>query len=621
LALAAAGGAVWLREDDGRLKLRHQINMPVAKLLEDSTSETRHSLLLNKVLGDGQPMLVSPQSGTGDDEPGNPTDYLLVIGTLEFERHVHGIVEVFQQPRGGPTTQRGYLRFLAQMCELASEFLRNRRLRAYSEQQQLWNDLEHFVSAVHQSLETRRTVYTIVNEGRRILNCDRVSVAICRGRQFTVEAVSGLDSLDRRAEQVTLLGRLVTTVAQTRESVWYDDLRRELSPQIHKHLQPYVDQSHAKLIGIIPLTFHDQRSTTREDQTIGTLVIEQLQESRATDSLMEGSKVIAHHASSALANCLEHQNIFLMPVWRVLGRARWTVSARNLPKTLFATAALLTIVLALVLIPKRFELAAAGKLQPSIRREVFAPIDGVVEHIAVEHGDRVLEGQELVRLRNTDLDVEISRLLSQQITMREQIATKEQTLLRNSRLAAVEQDRLASELMQLKEYAASLDRQLALYKQKQQQLSIKSDRTGEVITWKVYERLDQRPVRQGQALLTIADRDGPWELELNVAERRIGYVAEAAKDSSEPLPVVFSLSTFPDQQFEGRVEEIHQLAEKVGEGDRVVRIRVAFNKSDVPQLHHGTTVQAKVVCGRRSSGFVIFHDLIEAVHSHVLFWL
>ena len=33
-----------------------------------------------------------------------------------------------------------------------------------------------------------------------------------------------------------------------------------------------------------------------------------------------------------MANALEHQNLFLMPVWRALGKSRWIVGARTFPR-------------------------------------------------------------------------------------------------------------------------------------------------------------------------------------------------------------------------------------------------------------------------------------------------
>ena len=44
--------------------------------------------------------------------------------------------------------------------------------------------------------------------------------------------------------------------------------------------------------------------------------------------------VVCKHSSTALANAMEHQNLFLMPLWRAMGKTRWVMQARTLPKTI-----------------------------------------------------------------------------------------------------------------------------------------------------------------------------------------------------------------------------------------------------------------------------------------------
>ncbi len=92
------------------------------------------------------------------------------------------MVEVLQRSDTGPDAQRGYLRFLLQMCELAGDFLKSHQLRHFSDRQVLWSRLEDFTRAVHASLEPIETAYTIANEGRRLIECDRVSVADPQGQ-------------------------------------------------------------------------------------------------------------------------------------------------------------------------------------------------------------------------------------------------------------------------------------------------------------------------------------------------------------------------------------------------------------------------------------------------------
>lgn len=128
-ALAAFGGAIWTIAE-GRLQLEYQIKLRETGAFENAENQTRHNKLLQRVLTDGEGILVPPQSGSlGEDDAGNPTDYLLVLGPLKTDRDTQGIIEIFQRPGAGPNVQRGYLRFLLQMCELASDYLKTRQLR------------------------------------------------------------------------------------------------------------------------------------------------------------------------------------------------------------------------------------------------------------------------------------------------------------------------------------------------------------------------------------------------------------------------------------------------------------------------------------------------------------
>jgi hypothetical protein len=170
------------------------------------------------------------------------------------DQQVCGVIEVFQRASGGPTTQRGYLRFLVQMCELAGEFLRNVRLRHLDDRQNLWAELERFIQQLHRHLDSQAVAYTLVNEGRRLIGCDRVSVTVAHGRHHRVVAVSGLDTIDRRSADIKLLGRLVSVVCAAGRPLWYCGPKRDVPPQIDKYLDAYIDQAHATLLAVIPLT-------------------------------------------------------------------------------------------------------------------------------------------------------------------------------------------------------------------------------------------------------------------------------------------------------------------------------------------------------------------------------
>lgn len=631
-ALGAVGGAVWRVEEGGRLQLAYQSNLASAGLDSQLEVQPRHARLLKQTLAANQATTVPPKAG-GEDGAGNPSELLLVLAPLVIEKQPQAIVEIFQRPGGGPTTQRGYLRFVVQMCDLACEFLRNQRLRQLTESQNLWRQIDEFVHEIHKSLDVRATSFSIVNEARRLIGCDRVSLAIAYGNHCRVEAISGLDSLDRRAAEVQRLDDLATAVLRTGEPVWQSTAPQELPPQIEEPLEQYVDLAHSRMIAVLPLVprVSGPDSSALGERPRGVLVVEQLRDARATDVVRQRTELVAQHSAVALANAIDHSSLFLLPVWQALGRATWLFRGRTLPKTLLAAGAFAAIVTALAIIPTDFEVAARGKLQPVERQEIFTPLDGIVSEVPVRHGEQVTSGTVLARLKSTSLELELAALIGRQTTNAEQLAARQRALLDNSRgprLSPIEEDRLSGELLELRQEAENIERELALVREKQQQLTVIAPVPGEVVTWKIEDVLLGRPVIRGQSLMTLANAGGEWELELCLPERRLKHlqesklearsVSEGAADSPD---VVFTLSSHPGQQFHGRIVEIEQTAEVRGEEGNTVLVRVAIDKSQLPPLHDQTTVTAKLDCGRRSIGYVWFCDLIETVQTKVLFWL
>jgi hypothetical protein len=137
-ALAAPGGAVWTVSEGGGLQLAYQINLQQTGLIDNQVGQQQHGRLLHQVLIGADGALIAPHSGTGDatdnDEnaAANPTDFLLVLAPVLNDQGPQGVIEIFQRSGARITTQRGYLRFLLQVCEFAGDFLKGRRLRHLS---------------------------------------------------------------------------------------------------------------------------------------------------------------------------------------------------------------------------------------------------------------------------------------------------------------------------------------------------------------------------------------------------------------------------------------------------------------------------------------------------------
>jgi len=642
-ALAAEGGAIWTTGDGNRIELSYQINLVKTRLAEDEASQQKHGRLLGRVLQTAEPMLVAPHSGAGDDEEtlgANPTEFLLLLAPLLADQEIKGVVEVFQRPGARPTTQKGYMRFVLQMCELAGDYLKTRSLRHFTDRQSLWSQLETFTRLVHKGLDPRETAFTIANEGRRLIQCDRVSVAIRNGRKCKIESVSGQDTFDKRSNTIRLLGRLATAVANSGEPMWYTGDTTNMAPQVEDAVQEYVDESHSKTVGVLPIFKPEKDESDNPDEreppeVLGALIVEQIEDARLKDGMLQRVDVVNAHSSSALSNSLEHNNLFLMPVWRTLGKATWVVKARTLPKTLAITGAILAVIVALCVVPADFEMEGRGTLEPVSRVNIYPPeTGGVVKEILIpgfaEHERSgtplmVKEGDPLLRLENKALDKQLTEV---QTRLKEN--QERQKSLQNQEQATrnvLEQNRIRNEIASLRAVEILLLKEQRIVAQMREDLVIHSPMDGQILTWDLRNRLIFRQVEPGQVLMTIADPGNEWRIEVEVPEGKIGPVTEAWKKVQQEqdqgkdakLPVTYLLLSEPDHSYPGHVTHVGDRADMTDQKGSSVSVWIAMEKDRPQDPRAGSTVRARVYCGKRAIGYVYLRDLFQWVNREVFF--
>ncbi|RMF87712.1 MAG: HlyD family efflux transporter periplasmic adaptor subunit, partial [Planctomycetota bacterium] len=636
-ALAAVGGAFWMFEGN-RVSLAFQMNLHETGLDKPEVQQA-HGDLLQHVIQEGENRIIGPNASFGDEhrQIRNPVNNLLVMGLIRTELEVVGLVEIFQRADAAPQAQKGYLRFVEQMCEIAGDYFKSKQLRHFSDRQVMWSRLEEFTRLIHSSLDPRETAYIIANEARRLIECDRVSVALKKGWNCPIEAISGQDVVNKRSNTVRLLGNLAKVVVAGEEAVWYCGDTTNLAPQVEDAIHEYVDESHSKTVIVVPLVPPPPPVTTDEEEQevrdappkpVGALIVEQIEDDRITPQLRQRVDTVVRHASVALANAVEHHELFLMPLWRALGKSKVIVAARHLPKTLLAAAAVIAFILAMIFVPWDFKVHCKGTLEPIQRRDVFAGVEGVVDEVAVRHGQQVAEGQLLVRLRNTELKQSLVEIEGQIATNLKQIAALRKELTESRMLSAQERNRLSGQLAELEARQINLTAQREVLREKEKELEVTSPMTGEVVTWDVYNRLIYRPVNRGQVLMRVADTSDGWQLELQMPEYRIGDVTKARQrlrndNPDDDLSVEFVLATEPGKTHIGKITEIHMAAEVMGEEGNVVLIKVAVDEDefDPSELRPGATVSAKILCGKKPLGYVWFHDVIAFIQTRILFGL
>ncbi|MFN9464395.1 MAG: efflux RND transporter periplasmic adaptor subunit, partial [Planctomycetota bacterium] len=536
-ALAARGGAVWLLDGENGLRLAHHIDISPNLIDANNNEAISHGRLLGRLIQKGTPELVPPFSASEQTGEANPTPFLLVTSPLASPNGPVGLLEVFQRAQTPPEAQVGYLKFVKHITDLVGDWLKGHTLQQVSNRQELWQQSDQFARLVHENLDLRDTAFTIANEGRRLIDCDRVSVAILKGGKAKVVAISGQDSIENRSNNVQALNNLATRVIKSGEPLWYDGSTEDLPAQLEEAIEDYVDLSHGRTVTVLPIRQPErklegdvlaERNETNEARVrrdiIGALIVEQIETQLSRQTLEGRVDLVYEHACRAISNSMNHSNILFMPLWRFLDRCLWMFRGSALPKTASILGLLATGLLSMFLIPMDFDLQGNGKLKPTVERQVFAHADGEVEAVMVKHGQVVKKDQPLVKLKNNELEQQIQTTRGQYKQSLQQAYGLKRQLDSATTLTEAERIRVQQDYNQAEQEAFNRQAELNILVERQSKLDRLSPIDGLVTTWDVEKVLAARPVVTGQVLMTVADPDKPWEVEVMMPEKRMRYL-------------------------------------------------------------------------------------------------
>lgn len=642
--LGAEAGVVWLRDASNRIQLECEVNLATTGFYQQAESRKINESILGDMLETGEARIRSKD----DEDAKLPTAHVLLLASLQRGKEIVGVVQIFQRPDSPRDARPGYLQFMEQMCGHASRFLENQEAaKKQISPLEFWKQFEQFMMRLQRSLNITEVANTSANDGRQIIQCDRVSVVLKRGVKTAALAVSGADSVNRRANTVRLLEKLSDRVISAGEPLTYTGQIEKLAPQIEKPLGDYLHESNARLVHIVPL-FPPERlivpgqekekplaKSKSSKKAFGALVVEQMSESRPKPGLMDRAELVADHAGAALHNAVTHESLFLLPVWRFLGDSLEALRGRTLVKVVSVFVAIIVIVIAMVFIPWEYRVEAKGRLMPSIQRDVFATWDGEIIAIYVKSGDRVKEGQPLIQLRNEDLSTKLLAA-EREVTDKygeEAVFVKEKASLSRNPDREKETE-LDGKIGQKRIEIEGAKKMVAMLKEQTERLTIRAPIDGVVATFQVEQFLRNRPVGRGEKLLEVMDETGDWRLELEVPENRVGHVLRRQQKLQIPehpvdfpeLQVEFLPATTTEETFTGTLYKLADKSSITPEQGSILEglVRIPneeINKlKDKDNLRIGAEVKAKIGCGDRSLGYVLFGDVVEFIQKYVMLW-
>jgi hypothetical protein len=374
-------------------------------------------------------------------------------------------------------------------------------------------------------------------------------------------------------------------------------------------------------------------------------VAEQIGDELAPTDMHARTEVVSRHASTALWNSQEHHKIFGKPVLKALGSPWRMFRGRTLAKIGAGLAAVLVFVLAMAFIPCTLIIAGDGKMVPEQRHEIYAPVDGIVVEIPVDHGEKVHKGDIVVKLDSRELQKELKGLIAENRKAENSIVSlgMQVTKLQTSQDEA-ESFQIKSQLAEAKITAKSTKERIDIVEEQIESMNIRSPQDGIITTWEPRKMFMGRPVKMGDDILQVAAIEGDWTLEVEVPDDDMGPILSAQnrldsdisagrKKEGTPLQADFVSMTDPEHRYDGYVLRVAPGAETMAESEQyknryIVKATIGFTpailkdyliRNAIKEPRPGSEVRARIYCGKTNLAYYLLRKPIQVFYESVAF--
>lgn len=565
-AMQAFGAAVWIRTSQGNLQLQCQINLREIGLDRTPDSKPVHDELLRQAIIQSKGGIIRPHFshdfGGGGQIAGNPTDFVILLAPIMQEKQVIGLIEIWQDPNRAANVLQSLHQFLVRMAAFVSLFNRNYQLRQMLGQQELWLKLENFSRQVHASLNITEVAYLVANEGRRLVDVDRISVATrVSGSKCEVSAISGADVVEKRSNLVQLMRNLFEAVIEWGEKLVYTGTKDDtLPPAVLEALDGYLGESNSKILVVMPLLDDREKEAQRKGRS--ALMMECFETNLQPEQLLARLEVVGRHASSALYNAQEYRRIPMRFLWLPLAYVQDGLGGQKKAITSLILAGVTMLILAMIFVPFPHKMEAKGSVLPRDRIWLFSSIAGKVEGITpgMKSGSRVAKGQPILKLSDADLAEKITKLQTEIETLQARINPAQKIGGEGDRTDAAQVFEAKNQLN-----AAIKNLQLLLGRTNANPLepgsfTIASPKSGLILSAD-FRELVGRNIKPVDPLVRIGfiSPDEPqlaeWELELKIPQKHFGQVTHGFERAAvkDELRVDVLFVAEPTRSFQARL--------------------------------------------------------------------
>jgi hypothetical protein len=537
-----------------------------------------------------------------------------------------GVLEVIHANDKGEYFNALALEFATAISVYFSQVNLPSRQPVIRERTEFWSHYDRFLALLYGTLRVKDVAAVAATDARSVIGCERVCVLIYFGRRSKVMAISHVESIQRRGQLMRLLKNLGDQAFLANKTMTFEGESIDELDEFSVALADYVEESRIKAISLVPLYGHQQRRRfsdtvsdlkSRKVQPTGLLVLEQFTKSSFDEGAKIRAELVCEHIGAALQNAKTYESVFLLPVWQAIGDFRSWFRGKRAVSAVVIMLVFIAIITAAVITPWTYRVTVDGIALPEIQHEVFAPYDGTVVKVLVESGDRVEADSPLLILENDELQSELvvvengvreheelAKSFEVQIEATRDLESSEQNLSLQSQLASNH-----VELVGLRTRATLLRRQV-------DGLTVRATHDGVVATFQLEQQLLNRPVARGELLLEVMNDAGPWRLELEIPEYRMGHILDAYNKNPR-LPVTYITLSDVDQKHEAVLSAVGSRSNQTDDSETIVEAFAQINRDDLSHRRIGTEVTAKIECGQRSLLYCMVGDLVDFVRRHV----
>ncbi len=418
-----------------------------------------HQRLLVEVASDGQPVVVPASPGATDqDVPANPMDIPVALVPIELEPSFDGpsyLLEVFLESNCGLATQRGYLRFVAQMADLAGEFLRSDQLRSLRRKQDLAAKVDAAVVALHRTENRRVLEAAIVDNAVDIFGFDRVGLVQSKGDQLI--AVSHVETIDSRSAAAKQLRDAASVELDDDGCRWFEAQQ-----------DPSFDVGDSELVNRAVVT--DALNPQRQ------LVCMQVADVQAITADYRDELIrYMQHADMAIENAIASGSLLGKHLFKTTFLHGQDCGVKRRNRAIIST--VLTLVVLLVLsFPVPLMVSSPATIRPAQVQTITAPRDAVVDQIHVRHGQTVTAGELLVTLADPDLEEQMTALVGRRAVLIQQKSQWTDALVDTAAHQFDRMEQVQGESRLVDEEIRSIDEQIVILKRAESSMQIRATR-------------------------------------------------------------------------------------------------------------------------------------------------